>query len=147
MIKSVFITVMCVLAACDSSSFTVGGAKVAGPYTAEPTSMDTSADAIQPETPKFWVAFTTPNAKPGDVIATRLIAVDTGPVKPPNTQIAETSVTVPAGSAGAPASGANGTFNFTPEPPGWVPGKYMVQLTRNGAIMATTTFPILPKQP
>lgn len=142
MIKSVFITVMCVLAACDSSSFTVGGAKISGPYLEEPTSADAPVGTVMGTTPKFWVAFSTPNAKSGDVIAARLVAVESAAAAP-NTQVAETSATVPEGPAGA-----SGTFNFSAPTAGWPPGKYMVQLTRNGAIMASTTFPValtLPK--
>lgn len=142
MIQSCFLALLCLVAACDKTSFTLGGAKVAGPFLAKPTSIDASADAVTPETRQFWIAFATPTAKGGDVITAKLVAVDVGAVAPPNTMIAEASLPVPAGKVGV-----DGAFDFSAPDKGWPAGKYAVQLTRNTELMATTTFPIMPKAP
>lgn len=83
----------------------------------------------------LYLAFKAVNLPPKTVIKGVLIAEDVGDAAPPNSRLAETSVTAADGGK------VPGHFKFTLNP-AWVPGRYRVELSVNDRPAQTVRFAI-----
>lgn len=85
----------------------------------------------------LYLAFKAVHLPPNTVIKGVLIAEDVGNAAPPNSRLAETSVTA-AGGGSVP-----GHFEFTLNP-AWVPGRYRVDLSINDRPAQSVRFAVTP---
>lgn len=85
----------------------------------------------------LYLAFKAVNLPRNTVIKGVLIAEAVGNAAPPNSRLAETSVTAPDGG------NVPGNFKFTLNP-AWVPGRYRVELSINDRPAQTLRFAVTP---
>lgn len=85
----------------------------------------------------LYLAFKAVSLPPKTVIKGVLIAEDVGDAAPPNSRLAETSVTATDGG------NVPGHFRFTLNP-AWVPGRYRVELSVNDRPAPTVRFSVTP---
>lgn len=85
----------------------------------------------------LYLAFKAVNLPRNTVIKGVLVAEDVGDAAPPNSRLAETSVTAPDGGK------VPGHFKFTLNP-AWVPGRYRVDLSINDRPAQTLRFAVTP---
>lgn len=120
-------------------SFAVSTASITNAVLAEETQGDNFdpvgvTDTYTPDQPEFHAVVTVSNAPDDTVVKAVWVVVDVGSASEPNTNIAETEVTV--------EGSRNIDFTLTPDGDSWLPGSYKVDIFLNDTLDRSLNFTV-----